>query len=414
MGDHPGHGAGTTAGGHGHGQRVEDEFGAHVDGHRVAEHRWTQKDHAWRSRPAQVRGAGSGVMSDLFSAAFGRRKLLELGAGAAAGMRVPPTRSAACPLGMGGWFSQPIGRWQAGDVPHAYRLPDGRFVWLLNDSFVADGPGEWPNVSTTFVRNAACVEQREGLRFVDRHGKSFLDAGEDRFDRWWWFHGGVVAGSLLHVVATEMVRTGPPGWAINFEPSSTWVASIAWRSLDILDLRPAPNAGVTPVYGFSVASNAHWTYLFGNNHLYGRATTDNYVARVPRGELLDEPAYWDGARWVAEPAAAVAVHSGGRYARRLAVVRLGRRWLATAKDEEFFGHDLLALEADAPMGPWRVIRRLRLPTKSGDDRTVTYDAMARPLGPHRLLVWWSNNAYDEADVRANPSWYRPSFASIWV
>ena len=264
------------------------------------------------------------------------------------------------------------------------------------------------------MRNAAFVEEPGGLRFVDRQGSSFLAAGEERFDRWWWFHGGALAGSLLQVVVTEMVRTGPPGWAINFEPCRTWVAAIAWRSLDIVDLRPAPNSGVTPVYGFSVVSDERWTYLFGNNHLYGHGTSDNFVARVRRGELLDEPAYRTGGEWVADPAAAVPVHSAGRFARRMAVVRLGSRWLAMAKDEEFFGHDLVVLEAAGPTGPWREIRRLRLPTKSGDDRTVTYDATARRWGRDRLLVWWSNNAYDEADVRADPSWYRPSFATVRV
>ena len=94
-------------------------------------------------------------------------------------------------------------------------------------------------------------------------------------------------------------------------------------------------------------------------------------------------------------------------ARFLHVDADGERWLATCKVDEFFGDEVHVLEASGPTGPWRVISRLPMPTVTGDERTCTYDAQARadPTGAVRL--WWSNNAFTEADVRADPSRYRP-------
>jgi hypothetical protein len=308
-------------------------------------------------------------------------------------------------------FSRPIGRWQAGDLPHAYPLPDGRVLWLLNDSFLSDAPDGPIDDRSRFVRNAAIMQTDSALELIDT-GSSYAADGESRYDRWWWFHGGEIDGSLLHVVTTEMVRIGELGWAINFEPRSTWITTIAWRTMTILRMRPAPNSQVSPMYGFSVASDDEWTYLFGNSHIYGHATTENRVARVPRGKLLETPTYWDGIGWNSDPTTAVSVHTHGDWACRLHVVRDGDRWLATAKDEEFFGTDGIIWAADAPTGPWRELHRFTIPTRTNDDRTCTYDLMARPLGSGDLLVWWSNNSYEEDLARSDPRIYRPTFTKI--
>jgi hypothetical protein len=71
------------------------------------------------------------------------------------------------------------------------------------------------------------------------------------------------------------------------------------------------------------------------------------------------------------------------------------------------------LEASQPTGPWKVIARQALPTVTGDDRTCTYDVQAASSAG-RLRLWWSNNAFAEADVRADPSRYRPRTTAIEV
>jgi len=309
-------------------------------------------------------------------------------------------------------FGSSIGQWQAGDVPHSYPLPNGTTMWMLNDSFLSLAPNDPIGSKSTFVRNTAILENQQAELSLLESRHSYLDEGERLLDRWWWFHGGHVQGDLLSVVTTQMVRRGPRGWAINFEPTTTWITTLQWRTGRILKMQPAPNYGVSPIYGFSVASDQQWTYLYGNNHLYGRGTTENRVARVPRGRLLAAPTYWDGEAWTADASAAISILTHGTFACRLFVFRHGNRWLATAKDDEFYGDEILLFEAPQPTGPWRIIQGFTPPTKSGDARTCTYDAMACTLTPGSLLLWWSNNAYDEQLVHAEPAMYRPSFTQL--
>lgn len=361
--------------------------------------------------------------------AFDRRRFLRLAAGAAAALavsfdNVPSIQASArhalrrlkSPtdrlLALQSGFGSPIDQWQAGDIPHSYSLPNGTTIWMLNDSFLSVTPNDPIGSTSTFVRNTAILENRQSQLSLVESGHSYLDEGERLLDRWWWFHGGHVQGQLLHIVTTEMLRKEPLGWAINFEPTTTWITTLQWRTGRILKMQPAPNNGVSPVYGFSVASDHEWTYLYGNNHLYGRGTTENRVARVPRGRLLATPTYWDGEAWTADANAAISILTHGTFACRLYVFRHGNRWLATAKDDEFYGDEILLFEAPQPTGPWRIIQGFAPPTKTGDTQTCTYDAMACTLTPGSLLLWWSNNAYDEQLVRAEPAIYRPSFTQL--
>ncbi len=358
-----------------------------------------------------------------------RRRLLHLAAGAAAALavsfdKVPTIEASVRPalrrlrspanrlLALQNGFGSPIGQWQAGDVPHPYRLPNGTTIWILNDSFLSDTPNDRIDAASTLVRNTAILENQQSQLSLLESRHSYLDEGERLLDRWWWFHGGQVHGQLLHIVTTEMLRKEPLGWAINFEPATTWITTLDWSTGRVLKMQPAPNNGVNPVYGFSVASDHEWTYLYGNNHLYGHGTTENRIARVPRGRLLNTPTYWNGETWTPDANAAISIVTHGTFACRLYVFRHGSRWLATAKDDEFYGDEILLFEAPAPTGPWRVIQRFAPPTKTGDTRTCTYDAMACTLTPRSLLVWWSNNAYDEQLVRAEPSIYRPSYTQL--
>jgi hypothetical protein len=49
-----------------------------------------------------------------------------------------------------------VGMWPAGDVPHRYPLPDGRVLWLLNDSFLSPtDPAGALTADSGFVHNVA-------------------------------------------------------------------------------------------------------------------------------------------------------------------------------------------------------------------------------------------------------------------
>jgi len=339
--------------------------------------------------------------------------------GATAGSTCQPA-SASLATVLAGAFSAPIGAWQAGDVPQPHPLPDGRVLWLLNDSFVnAAAPSGPITTASTFLhnvaimQNATCFETLTGP-ISDGQPTSFLPTGETA-SSWWWFRGSVIVGAQLRLIVTRQAQTGPIGWGVAFAPSSTWVATYDWRTMRLVSLAPAGDAAVSPVYGFSIADDGIWTYLYGqaDELRFPLGSTNNTVARVPHGQLATPPTYWDGSAWQADRTRAVSVSTNGTWNHRMRVVYTGERWLAVAKEDEFFGTVALVLEAPAPEGPWVIVARVPAPARTTDGSTSTYDAMVAtaPVGD-RIVLSWSNNAFAYEDVAIAPGLYRPSFTEL--
>jgi hypothetical protein len=317
------------------------------------------------------------------------------------------------------WFDRRFGSWVAGDIPRSYDLGDGGTLWVTNDSYLTDDSKLQGVAGATFQRNAAFVERNGRLGLIHPIEEPYLgNGGGSHFDQWFWFHGSVLVGEHIEAFVSLMRRTGPLGWAINFEYAETWIASISTRDGSIIDLRPAPNPGTKPLYGFSVASDDEWTYLFGNHAFYDFGSIPNYVARVPFGEVDRLPSYWNGRTWVRDAVEAASIYDGTPgdqgLACRLHVFRWGDEWWATHKFDEFFGSEIHLLKATNPTGPWTIVRRIPVEPRTGDDRSCTYDAQARPISDSTIQLWWSNNAYAETDVRADASIYRPRLTTLTV
>jgi hypothetical protein len=323
-------------------------------------------------------------------------------------------------------LGSPMGFWQAGDVPQWYPLPDGRTLWILNDSYVnRNTVGAGPITSdSTLIRNIAimqtgnCFEPIAGVKptpLADSVPESFFAALEVKDGQWWWANGGVVNGEFIHIFFTLMKQTGAAGWEINFAPVLTRVVTYRWRTMEFVSSDAPANSGANPVYGFSIVSDGDWTYLFGatGDLRFDHAGKDNYVGRVQRGRVFDNPQYWNGSGWVGDANAAVGISTDGTWAHRLRVLFDDDRWVAVSKDDEFFGTDFLIYEAPQPQGPWVVTQRLPLSPRSETGNGVTYEANIFPrLVNGHLIVNWSNNDYDYGPIAANPALYRPSFAQI--
>jgi hypothetical protein len=344
----------------------------------------------------------------------------------------PPTTAAAAITGQpvdeipdasgapltGNPFAESIGEWVAGDLPRVHPLPDGRQIWWLNDSFLpANGRG--PVDQFVMVRNVAFVRGLDGELELLAGGaqgarREFLEHPEpDRFRRFYWPLGGEVDGPHLKIVVAEMECT-QPHWGICFRPVSTQLATYRWDDMTLVSMEPAPNPGVRPIYGFSVASDDEWSYLFGNGHEYNTpddwgGSTQTFVARVPRGKLELAPEYWDGTSWNTDPAAAVPLVQRGYADFRMSVVRWGDRWIGTAKEDEFVGRRIIVMEAPAPQGPWQDLAWIPMAPPEGVPDGVTYDAIPYPEPVDgRLAIFYSVNSMTERVVFADPSMYRPA------
>lgn len=314
-------------------------------------------------------------------------------------------------------FAAPVGNWVGGDIPRIYPLPDGRQLWWLNDSFLPPD-GVAPVDQFEFVRNVLFERGLDGAMTVHtstRNGEpwDFLVHPEpDHFRRFFWPLGGEVDGPLLKVFVAEMECTRPQ-WGICFRPIRTWLATFTWADLQLVDLQPAANDGVRPVYGFSVVSDTEWTYLYGAGGEYNTPTEwggsdQTFVARVRRGALETAPEYWDGTGWNPDAAAAAPIVERGCCDFRMSVIRWNGRYLGVAKEDEFVGRRIFVMTAPRPEGPWADVAEIPLPNSPDAPDRVTYDAVPYPdpVDGHLAIVY-STNSLVEKTVFRDPSVYRP-------
>ena len=114
------------------------------------------------------------------------------------------------------FFGGGLGTWQAGDVPHRYPLPDGRVLWLLNDSFLSPVDPAGPlTADSGLVHNAAFVQAGTCVTALatldaDHHPQPFLP--DPAPGQWYWPLGGVVQGDSLPQPAAVKARLACCGW----------------------------------------------------------------------------------------------------------------------------------------------------------------------------------------------------------
>ena len=92
-----------------------------------------------------------------------------------------------------------------------------------------------------------------------------------------------------------------------------------------------------------------------------------YLARVPRGNFVATPEYWNGSGWSASAASAAPVASRN-VANPMSVQWFGDTFVSVTKENEWWGSRLRIDRAPAPQGPWTMVERR---TVSGDMKCST-------------------------------------------
>ena len=195
------------------------------------------------------------------------------------------------------------------DYQHVYALGGDRYLWLFQDVFIDQSGAASTLGQSSFVHNAAVIQQGRCFRLL--HGgtaerpQPFEVGGGVTPATWFWPMGGEVHDGRLQIFWVKMVKDqfdpSPPD-GLGWHPTETWLATYDPNTMARLDFRRATNSGVTPIYGYAVASDATHTYLFGNSFEQNLAreggywrgphsATRMYLARVPRGQLLGSPEY---------------------------------------------------------------------------------------------------------------------------
>lgn len=328
--------------------------------------------------------------------------------------------------GLAAFFRAAIGPVKGHDEPRALPLGDGRVLWILQDSFIDYG-GRATNLSAMpYVNNTALVQQGSCFTMLQggtvAHPAAFeLGDAPVNFDRFFWPGGGTVSDGKVFIFWIEVQRDAAVGPfdGLAAHPAATWIATYDAVSLQRLDFRAAPKSSM-PVYGYGVADDGEWTYLFGNSDLQNlfldggyangpHSATSMYLARVPRGRVFDQPVYWNGSGWSAQSLDAAPISQRFFTENLMIPVRLGGHWVSATKVDGFTGSTVTLDMADQPWGPWRTVQIVDARPVCSSGNTVTYHAGVLPwLDPSgAYIVILSQIFYDLGNPAAVPC-YRPN------
>jgi hypothetical protein len=339
---------------------------------------------------------------------------------APANVRPPDCTTSTDPSGLNRFFDNGPALLGA-DYQRAVALPDGRVLWFFQDVFFRGRNG-----AATFAHNAGLVQN--GTCFTLLQSGNYAAPGEylfpDRTQRrahWFWpLSGGMGADGRFHLFVAEMRENGPTYLSFT-EPIATWKVAIDLTTMQIVDRRPAANSSAA-LYGFSVESTNDHSYLFAHCHrqfgwdAFPFVDPPEYVhdwdcadrmtvARVPKGQFDQPPAYWNGSSWEADPAAAVNIVSADRLVTASQMYLLDGKWVAITKVGDWFGTRIEIDVATQPQGPYTTVRTIATPAKCDGCNTYFASLLPYRASDGSLLIGISNNVFGPVDL----SRYHPTF-----
>jgi hypothetical protein len=312
-----------------------------------------------------------------------------------------------------------------GDVGASVTLQDGRQLFVFGDTL------RDPSFrGQQFVRNSMLVVSRtcasvilpadDGAVIPDRaDGVGYWPMSVARIERLGYDLVGVAAQRVRSnddesagVFAFDILG---PAIAVYVVPEAGVPQLLAQR-----DIGPDRVDVTVPMWGAASAVVGDWVYLYGTARP-AQATYGGFSLRVARARpdhahLVDQWQYWDGARWQTDADAAVElIGSDGGVSQTLSVFRQHGRWYAVSKQDEVLGRDLAIWTAPGPTGPFTLAARpVEIPSDAATG-TLRYLPLAHPdllPKPGTVVVSYSQNNTDFAEVVDDPRIYRPRFVRV--
>lgn len=313
---------------------------------------------------------------------------------------------------------------QGADVGADVLLQDGRRLWVFGDTLRSSGIN-----GPRFVRNSMLVfDDRCANVVIPPDGGAVVPDRSDGIGYWPMSIAKVErAGYDLVGVGMQRVRgddaPGDPAAFTNLGPAIVLFVVAPGRPPQLLkvhDIGADSDDTKRPAWGAAAAVHDGWVYLYGtatpgDDLVFGFSLQ---VARVRADHLLDTSKwrYWDGSGWSANASKATElIGADGGVSQTLSVLESGGRWYAVSKRDEFLGSDLVIWSAPSPTGPFSAsapVAKIPSDLKAG---RLRYMPLAHPdllAKPGTVVVSYSQNATDIADVDKNPFLYRPRFLRV--
>jgi hypothetical protein len=314
------------------------------------------------------------------------------------------------------FFAQPIGDFAGADYQRGLRLDDGRVLWTFQDAFV----------SGTLVHNVGMIQSGRCFTMLNDGPRSWLLAdATSHMARWHWILDGAAGadGETFHLFVVEMTETGP-NYLSRTRPTALRRVVLDASTLGLIEVVDEQIDDDAQLFGWSVTSDAHYSYLyshcyqqFGHDTGLGIAdcAIDVKVARVPTGAFDAPREYWSGRRWSPDPAAATPVVDGTFVfsGNNPAQVRFdGKRFVLIEKRDDWWGLTVEVGVADSAQGPFRHVVSIDEPRKCDPSQCNTYFAAWVPwLGADGEHIWSIGHNTSRSTARhSTPS----TWTQIWI
>jgi hypothetical protein len=286
--------------------------------------------------------------------------------------------------------------WASADESVPIDLPDGRVVWVFDDTSVghllADGT---LSPSNALARNSFVVQS--GACFTPLLGGVPLARTslipEPAANEWYWPTSGVVDAAhnqlLVFVLHVQRTGTGP----LDFTILDVRVATFSLPGLTLTGVQPLPFPTSSLAYGstsFDDATNA----MAPDVYAYVSNQRNAYVARASVDEVLTGPwEFWDGTGWSSDSTQAAPMAwngipssfdpghvfgPGSGPAAQPSVIADGTGYLLTAKLADAFSSDVSVFTGASPTGPWTYVGQVADTTQPDTIAYGAYTQLALP------------------------------------
>ena len=313
--------------------------------------------------------------------------------------------------------------WVAGDNDVSIPLPDGRILWVFNDSFEAKSGGshQSSNDTTTnilknigsFVRNAAVVQEKDGTLInlgssdVNNNGqRAYFETVEEIVNangnqtNFYWVGNGIMEDGKVKIYLVEIDEQG----GIH-STGRSYIAEMSFPELELLDIKRQTDF----CYRYETLFVDNDTiYLYKNG---GESTT--VVARTPLGNFIGAEMweFWNGEAWVKDPSQAVPVLDTNPES----VTKLGEGSYAHLSGLGALSSEIKVAFAPAPQGPWT--ERQTVYRKPNDWQYWAYmPNFHGQLENGNFLISYSTNAWLPLFFStwsfADKYWYRPRYIQV--
>ena len=299
--------------------------------------------------------------------------------------------------------------WASADESVPINLPDGRVVWVFDDTSVGKVSSNGTlNASNTVVHNSFVVQT--GACFAPRMGGAPLARRslipDPASNQWYWPTSGVVdtTSNVLRVFMLHEQRTGSGAFAFTLDDVD--VATFSLPGITLLSIQPLPfPSGNAKPYGETSFLNT----TDGDVYLYGQASRNVYAARAPVGQLLNPSAWtfasgnpnspsWGPAsaatplQWINIPNfdPGHLLGSGTGPSADPSVINDGSGYLLTSKLANAFSNDVSVFTASSPAGPWTYYGQVANTQQAGTIAYGAYTQLTLPGTASPTIVYNTN------------------------